>query len=336
MYVLNECKFRLSVPLARVFNAQVARALQLLAEASAGDEVATSARAPLRGCVLLAPMLSLEASKRQCHYGLVKPLLVGISAILPTVCISSRSTSDRYPFLEEYLQRDSLTYKGGVRARTAREMFRVTDIPMVPQTAWPTTSPPSILLLHNLLDDLCGIGGSLEYFDEIRKLNFNDVNLIAINAKCFCDDEIADADNTHSTDGHKRETVHKTDGASASPAASGGAAAADCASSSLDGKAGRGCFFGAPDGSSACGAVDGGAEVTAGRGSARCRLLHATVEANLLRRLQPHASAALHGLDVWHSLFTEPGALPLMNAVVKWIRARTDSGGHGSSVLERD
>ncbi|PHJ23465.1 pst-a-like protein [Cystoisospora suis] len=134
------------------------------------------------GCVLLSPMLDLSFVKTATRYTLYRPLLGRMADWTPHVIVSKPMPNLQYPYLEEYIQRDKYTYKGGSRVRMVREMFEGTDVilqgPQIDLMSEKTCG--ALLLIHNLLDQVCGVEGSLRLFHGAKLIR--DKSFLAVNA----------------------------------------------------------------------------------------------------------------------------------------------------------
>ncbi|GFH06809.1 hydrolase_4 domain-containing protein, partial [Haematococcus lacustris] len=95
------------------------------------------------GCILLAPMLSLEKLRQRGVNRVLAPVGALVSAMLPTLPVAATT-------------RNTLT--GNTRARNAMEFLRVTSSLMQPGGMEAVTVP--LLIFHGCKDTMCDIDGS--------------------------------------------------------------------------------------------------------------------------------------------------------------------------------
>ncbi|PFH35134.1 hypothetical protein BESB_060210 [Besnoitia besnoiti] len=134
------------------------------------------------GCVLLSPMLDLSFVKAASKYHIYRPVLGRLAEWTPNMVVSRPHPNLQYPYLEAYMQRDKYTYKGGSRVRMVREMFEGTEAILQPEclSLVSETTCGALLIIHNLLDDTCGLEGSLRFFHGVDRVS--DKIFLAVNA----------------------------------------------------------------------------------------------------------------------------------------------------------
>ncbi|KEP67575.1 UNVERIFIED_CONTAM: hypothetical protein HHA_226390 [Hammondia hammondi] len=152
------------------------------ASSSVGQTRAALTTGGVSGCVLLSPMLDLNVVKTATKYHLYRHLIVRLADWTPNVVVSRPHPNAEYPYLEAYSQRDKYTYKGGSRMRMVREMFEGTDAILHPDclALMSDSTCGALLVMHNLLDGVCGVEGTLRLFHGAKRIR--DRSFLAVNA----------------------------------------------------------------------------------------------------------------------------------------------------------
>ncbi|CBZ54225.1 PST-A protein, related [Neospora caninum Liverpool] len=149
---------------------------------SVGQTQTSLTTAGVSGCVLLSPMLDLSFVKSATKYNLYRHLMVRLAEWAPNMVVSRPLPNKEYPYLEAHMQRDKYTYKGGSRLRMVREMFEGTDTILHPEclSLISESTCGALLVMHNLLDGVCGVEGSLRLFHGATRIR--DKSFLAVNA----------------------------------------------------------------------------------------------------------------------------------------------------------
>ncbi|ESS32646.1 PST-A-like protein [Toxoplasma gondii RUB] len=152
------------------------------ASSSVDQPLAALTTGGVAGCVLLSPMLDLTVVKTTTKYHLYRHLIVRLADWTPNVVVSRPHQNAEYPYLEAYSQRDKYTYKGGSRMRMVREMFEGTDAILHPDclALMSDSTCGALLVMHNLLDGVCGVEGTLRLFHGAKRIR--DRSFLAVNA----------------------------------------------------------------------------------------------------------------------------------------------------------
>ncbi|KAL6758728.1 alpha/beta-hydrolase [Haematococcus lacustris] len=110
------------------------------------------------GCILLAPMLSLEKLRQRGVNRVLAPVGALVSALLPTLPVAATTRNTLYPLLQAQYEGDPNNWTGSTRARNAMEFLRVTSSLMQPGGMEAVTVP--LLIFHGCKDTMCDIDGS--------------------------------------------------------------------------------------------------------------------------------------------------------------------------------
>lgn len=127
---------------------------------------ATASFARVAGVVLSSPMFDVSTARKAAFFPAIAPLLKFLSLVAPHFVVSQPVQDTRYPLEAEQQLRDPLVLRQGTQANVAFEILSESDRPLQPREIGRLSdeSCGALLLLHNALDDMCRITGSLRFF----------------------------------------------------------------------------------------------------------------------------------------------------------------------------
>ncbi|OEH80163.1 PST-a related protein [Cyclospora cayetanensis] len=173
-------------------SAAIRRALPAVASAAAAREGEQQSPEPLewaaaapclriQGLVLLSAMFDVAMAKAAAMWRYTRPFVQQLAVWAPHVHISKGTHTTKFKTETEHRQRDTLYIQEGTRARTACEILQKAEVPVHPdETAKiKESSCRALLVVHNTLDEQCGIEGALTFFKGVQ---LQDKTLLAINA----------------------------------------------------------------------------------------------------------------------------------------------------------
>eukprot|EP00887_Chlorella_sp_A99_P006074 scaffold22.g6074.t1 len=122
---------------------------------------ATRARRELfRGCLLLAPMLSLERVSRQGLNPYLRPVARVLSRLTPTAAIVATDKNVLFPDIQALWDADPLAVKGKTRVRNAQEYLRICEVTMAGLEGCDFL----IVAWHSENDTMCDCEGSKQLY----------------------------------------------------------------------------------------------------------------------------------------------------------------------------
>ncbi|CDI80485.1 hypothetical protein, conserved [Eimeria acervulina] len=136
----------------------------------------------LRGAVLLSPMFDVEEAKRNVRWTYTRPLVQQLARWLPHMQITRNKLETKFETETEHRRRDPLYIHHGTRANTALQLLGKAELPIHPEETAKINEKccKSLLVVHNALDEQCGIRGALSFYKGLSGVI--DKTLIAVNA----------------------------------------------------------------------------------------------------------------------------------------------------------